>query len=332
MVTGRRPFNPDTPDHLAARRLLELQEAGVDVKPRLLRPSLPDAAQAAILKALSFNPRDRQARARDFGDELAEALAESDAEKPLANWPSTLPDQKPQDQPSRDSWGKAIIKQITLKRVAALLTLIVAVFVAVLLWLPDKKIPLPPATTQAESERTLSYSILLKKKDFPPDREVRLPGEVIFSAGDRVRLLVRSEQSGSFYMLNERPAEPGSLPRFNILFPTPTTNNGLAVLAANQTLQIPERSWFFFDGEEGSEKVWLIWSNDPVPQLEAVKKWANKVDMGEIKDSQQVRDAQSFLEKHSASAPDIKKDEEKKETKVTAKANVLVYVLKLAHL
>lgn len=333
MVTGRRPFNPDTPVQLAAaRRLLELQEAGVEVKPRLLRPSLPDAAQAAILKALSFNPRERQARAREFGDELAEALGESESEKPVSDWPSTLPDQKQQVEPPRGWWGRAIIKQITLKRLAALLILIAVVFVAVRFW-PDNEIPLPGAeTAQAVSERALSYSILLKKKEYPPDKEVRLPGEVIFSAGDRVRLLVRSEQSGSFYLLNERPAEPGSLPRFNILFPTPTTNNGLAVLAANQTLQIPERSWLFFDGEEGSEKVWLIWSKDPVPQLEAVKKWANKVDMGEIKDIQQIRDAQSFLAQHSASAPDIKKDEEKKETKVTAKADVLVYVLKLAHL
>jgi hypothetical protein len=220
-----------------------------------------------------------------------------------------------------------------LKRVAALLILIAVVFVAVRFW-PDNEIPLPPVTTTvlSKSERTLSYSILLKKKEYPPDKEVQLPGEVIFSAGDRIRLLVRSEQSGSFYMLNERPAEPGSLPSFNILFPTPTTNNGLAVLAANQTLQIPERSWLFFDGEEGNEKVWIIWSKDPVPQLEAVKKWANKVDMGEIKDIQQVRDAQSFLAQHSSSAPDIKKDEDRKVTKVTAKADVLVYVLKLAHL
>jgi hypothetical protein len=54
--------------------------------------------------------------------------------------------------------------------------------------------------------------------------------------------------------------------------------------------------------------------------------------MGEIKDIQQIRDAQSFLSKHSASAPDLEKDEEKKETKLTARADVLVYVLKLAHL
>jgi serine/threonine protein kinase len=69
MVTGRRPFNPDSP-----YQLLGLQHEGVRVKPADLRPSLPEQAQAVILKALSFEQEDRQARARDLGDELARAL------------------------------------------------------------------------------------------------------------------------------------------------------------------------------------------------------------------------------------------------------------------
>lgn len=69
MVTGRRPFNPDSP-----YQLLGLQHEGVRVKPADLRPSLPEQAQAVILKALSFEQEDRQARARDLGDELSRAL------------------------------------------------------------------------------------------------------------------------------------------------------------------------------------------------------------------------------------------------------------------
>src|SRR5256885_6733586 len=69
MVTGRRPFNPDSP-----YQLLGLQREGVRVRPAELRPSLPEQAQAVILKALSFEQQDRHSRARDFGDELARAL------------------------------------------------------------------------------------------------------------------------------------------------------------------------------------------------------------------------------------------------------------------
>lgn len=78
MVTGRRPFNPDSP-----YQLLGLQHEGVRVKPADLRPSLPEQAQAVILKALSFEEHDRQIRARDLGDELSRALmGETESARP----------------------------------------------------------------------------------------------------------------------------------------------------------------------------------------------------------------------------------------------------------
>ena len=69
MLTGRRPFNPDSP-----YQLLGLQLEGVRVKPADLRPSLPEQAQALILKALAYEQDARPARARDFGDELSRIL------------------------------------------------------------------------------------------------------------------------------------------------------------------------------------------------------------------------------------------------------------------
>jgi serine/threonine protein kinase len=69
MLTGRRPFNPET-----SFQLLELQRAGVRVKPIDLRPGLPEEAEEVILKALSFEPRDRYQSASELGDALAHAL------------------------------------------------------------------------------------------------------------------------------------------------------------------------------------------------------------------------------------------------------------------
>ncbi|MDT5060046.1 MAG: hypothetical protein QOH63_505 [Acidobacteriota bacterium] len=74
MVTGRRPFNPDSP-----YQLLGLQRDGVRIKPADLRPSLPEPAETSILKALSYEQQERHARARDFGEELSRALI-ADAE------------------------------------------------------------------------------------------------------------------------------------------------------------------------------------------------------------------------------------------------------------
>jgi serine/threonine protein kinase len=86
MVTGRRPFNPDSP-----YQLLGLQYEGVRVKPADLRPSLPEQAQAAILKALSYEQEDRQVRARDLGDELARALLAATEGTPPSRATSTAP-------------------------------------------------------------------------------------------------------------------------------------------------------------------------------------------------------------------------------------------------
>jgi serine/threonine protein kinase len=84
MVTGRRPFNPESP-----YQLLEMQRDGVRVKPSDLRPSLPEGAQAVILKALSFEQQERPARARDFGEELSRALLTEAGSAPLSRTAST---------------------------------------------------------------------------------------------------------------------------------------------------------------------------------------------------------------------------------------------------
>jgi tRNA A-37 threonylcarbamoyl transferase component Bud32/uncharacterized membrane protein len=69
MVTGRTPFNGESP-----AEFIKLQLEGLKVKPKDLRPRLPETAQEPILKALSTDPAARYARARDFGEALAQAL------------------------------------------------------------------------------------------------------------------------------------------------------------------------------------------------------------------------------------------------------------------
>jgi len=69
LVSGRRPFNPESP-----YELLDMQREGVRIKPADLRPSLSDAAQKLILQALSFEQTERPQNAKDFGEELARAL------------------------------------------------------------------------------------------------------------------------------------------------------------------------------------------------------------------------------------------------------------------
>jgi serine/threonine protein kinase/Tfp pilus assembly protein PilF len=69
MLTGRRPFATDNLLELAQR-----QRENDFPKPRQLRPELPAAAEAVIMRALAFDHRHRYYDAREFGDELARAL------------------------------------------------------------------------------------------------------------------------------------------------------------------------------------------------------------------------------------------------------------------
>jgi eukaryotic-like serine/threonine-protein kinase len=76
MITGRRPFNPET-----VARLAEMHRQGVKIKPKDLRPALPERAQGLILQALSFAASDRPTDPRKFAEALEAALKQVDEPK-----------------------------------------------------------------------------------------------------------------------------------------------------------------------------------------------------------------------------------------------------------
>jgi tRNA A-37 threonylcarbamoyl transferase component Bud32 len=75
MLVGRKPFEADS---MVA--LYEQQQAGFKPRTGDYRPGVTLAALQVITRALSFDPRDRYPRARDFSEELSRALTTS-AEK-----------------------------------------------------------------------------------------------------------------------------------------------------------------------------------------------------------------------------------------------------------
>ncbi|MGH9852294.1 MAG: protein kinase domain-containing protein [Blastocatellia bacterium] len=194
-----------------------------------------------------------------------------------------------------------------------------------------------PAATQpavAEAERTFNYSVTLRKdpKRYPDSAPFQIPGEVTFSPGDRVHFSFISPQRGYLYIINESPPAKGQASSFNILFPAPTANQGSAGLAAGQAVRIPDHDiGFVFDKEQGTEKLWLIWAADVAPDLEALKRWANPQDLGEIKDAAQLESLRAFLAARSATEPQVTRDETSKQTIVKMKGDVLVKLVNLQH-
>src|SRR5205823_1044073 len=193
-------------------------------------------------------------------------------------------------------------------------------------------VPIATAAPTAP-ERSLVYSVTVRRdprvhKDSKP---FQLPGEVIFSPGDLVRFSISSPQAGFLYIVNESPVRNGAAP-FNILFPSPTSNNGSARLDAGRQVRIPERGeGFVLDAEEGVEKLWLVWAANGVSELDALKRWANPRDKGEIKDAAAVTSLRDFLGRHATPAPDVRRNDETRLTTVSARADAFVKLIKLEH-
>jgi sugar lactone lactonase YvrE/predicted Ser/Thr protein kinase len=70
MLTGRRPFDPDTPF-----ALYELQKSESIVPPSRFRRDIAPAVDRAVLRALSFDPAKRQSSPDEFARELSDGLA-----------------------------------------------------------------------------------------------------------------------------------------------------------------------------------------------------------------------------------------------------------------
>jgi serine/threonine protein kinase len=371
MVTGRRPFQPDAPNTIAAlQQLIGMQQREDIIPPKRLRPSLAEAAQEVILKALSFQAGNRPQDARAFAEELADALGDIPHGARLATLQSTVIDsQQTLRQPTLPVTPAAteivarqptaqVHGQATRQQTAAInhgranrksgLWLVLALFVVAAIVVAivfGKKILSPagspqtpaataPGSTTAEPERVLTYSVTVQQDPrlYPGKRPFQLAGEMSFSAGDRVRFTFASPQAGSLYIINESPELGGGKTIFNLLFPSTSSNNGSAQLNADQQVQIPERGdGFIFDAEEGTERLWLVWSAQTVGDLEALKKWANPQDRGEIKDTAQANLLRDFLLNHSASKPAVEKDEVKKQTTVKGNGDLLVKLINLEH-
>ncbi|MEK7832214.1 MAG: hypothetical protein AAB401_14060, partial [Acidobacteriota bacterium] len=191
----------------------------------------------------------------------------------------------------------------------------------------------------AAPPRFLSYS--LKSLPDPNKKENRgkeptpLAGEIIFSPGDELSFIFSSPQQGYLYILNEGPESKNESPAYILLSPR-LDPYGTPILKANQKFFFPsefrsvETPWIFVDSEQGTEKVWLIWSERSIKELEAARKWI-ETDRGEIKDAREVKDIQQFLDKYAAWTLPVAERVESQTNLRGGKDGLLIYPVKLEH-
>jgi len=338
MVTGRRPFNPQT-----IAQLSDMQRQGVRVKPADLCPRLPAEAEKIILKSVSFDPKDRYENAAEFGEALAHALlGEEETLKhgpPAKELAPTVvskrheslaetvreavrpePVQPPEVVQRSKAWPRYAIV------LAVVIVFLVGGAIAALFFASSGGSTDRVVQPNQPPSRSLTYSLTVQKmRDGKPYQEpFQSSGQEIFENGYKFRLNVSSPQSGYLYVFNES----GEDKSFNIIYPTPATKQGAPRLDANSNLQT---NWNTFAGEAGTERFWLIWSASPVPPLEAAKDAAFKDPEGAIKDAATTDNLKQFLSKHSEPHPDTVKDTALRQTTVSRGGDVLVKLVELEH-
>jgi serine/threonine protein kinase len=372
MLTGRKPFNVDAKHVLAAmQQLLHMQRNGIDIKPKQLRPSLPEATQEILLKALVYEPQERPQDARKFCEDLAHSLTEIEnhfspgwqrspetaligaadtdrlagANKTKHTKPEqAVPELSPEDEKEPhvvstnvDLQTKAdapIVKKRSFQPLILAGVFIILVIIGAITWRvlqPAPSIP-APVVVPPKPELRLSYFLTVQRDPnrFRGSKPFQLEREMLFGDGDLIRFTFVAPQDGYLYIFNESPEPNAST--FNILFPSPTTNNGSSKLTAEQQIPIPGNGgWFKLVKDEGTEKLWIVWAPGSIEKLETMKKWANAKDLGEIKDANQVTELKNLLASQAGNAPVVEKNELQKQTTLTRQGDMLVKMIALEH-
>jgi hypothetical protein len=87
--------------------------------------------------------------------------------------------------------------------------------------------------------------------------------DTVFHSGDRIRLSIESNDSGYLYVVQH-----GSSGRWTLLFPSDETPGGRNTVEKGNRHEVPLDAWFAFDKNPGTEKIFLVLSRKPQPDLE----------------------------------------------------------------
>lgn len=312
MVTEKLPFRGSTTSHT----IVQILEKHPVPLTKLVKAPLE--LERIVMKAIAKKPRERYQSAKDMLADLRGLQKRLEMEAELEQTSPLITPDEP---------GLAAKKKRVLVFAVVGMLLVTAAIFAVNIWRSSRSTASPSVTTPVV-ERTLTYWITVQKfKDNNPYQDpFTLAGEINFEAGYRIRVNVRSPQQGYLYILNEGPAS--GAPEYNIVFPTPSANKGSSLLQASQIVQIPEKSWLRFDAQQGVEKLWLVFSENALPELDSLKQFASVETGGLITDPLRNKAIKDYLDSQT-SKPEV----EKGETLTTLKGagQLLVYAIRLEH-
>lgn len=196
--------------------------------------------------------------------------------------------------------------------------------------------PAPAATNSSAAnntpapigpERSLTYWLTYQKmRDGKPDSETRQSaGNDIFGNGWRFQFNISPKETGALYLLNIGPGKDQAQ-EYNILFPLPGAGQANPNLNANQAFK---SDWARFVDQTGVERIWIIWSKQPIADLDAIfrRAAADSRNPGVISNIEEIAKVNSYLEVNAA----VIHDKENRQTIVNGAGEIVVSVVELTH-
>lgn len=308
MLTGRYPFPAKNPS-----QLMKMQEAGLKINPSDLNPEISALAQEAIVKALQFYPAERHRRARDFGDELANALnSDQELVRPVPAVNTDLEAKTLDKGPTPSMNRRRLFYGASIAVLAAVIG-----FVA---W------QLYKSRNSVTGERTLTCWIsVLRPQDKEPWKSM---GNIAYDSGTQLWFNVQTTQAGSLYLLAEG-REGERLSELNILYPTHVSGNGNPELAADIEKRVNENPLGFRNGG-GVIDLWIIWADKRIEKLDAIVKSSYQTQLKVMDPSQQAA-WQDFKQQYSNLKTEVVEDAANRRLILKGQGEVLVAIRKLEY-
>ncbi len=175
----------------------------------------------------------------------------------------------------------------------------------------------------------LTYSLLVQK--MRDGKEYQTPfessGQEIFENGYKFKLRFSFSGEGFCYIFAEGLNSKNER-IYNVIFPTPNANNGKSDVTADRQY---ETGWNVFGGNSGTENFWIIRSRKKSDIAEKSLENGFLNQSGEVTDNNLVVDLKRFIQEHNKSDLPVKKDSEKKLSKVEVEGDVVTYLIQLEH-
>jgi hypothetical protein len=129
---------------------------------------------------------------------------------------------------------------------------------------PDPSVPVVAVAykpTGPHPALGLRYTILRRTGE----GQSEVNSEAVFHAGDRIRLAVEANDDGYLYVVNR-----GSSGTWKLLFPSAEIKGGDNRIQRRVRYEVPSGYTFTFDEQGGEEKLFLVLTRQPEPDLEAL--------------------------------------------------------------